>query len=44
VRIRIGEPIKVKELYPLIPGRRRKRADGLMKAVVSRLEQLSRGP
>lgn len=41
VRIRIGEPIKVRQLFPLIPGKRRERAEGLMKVVVSRLEQLS---
>jgi 1-acyl-sn-glycerol-3-phosphate acyltransferase len=41
VRIEIGEPIKVRELYPLIPGRRRQRAEGLMKVIVSRLEHLS---
>jgi 1-acyl-sn-glycerol-3-phosphate acyltransferase len=41
VQVRIGEPIKVRELFPLIPGKRRKRADGLMKVVVSRLEHLS---
>jgi 1-acyl-sn-glycerol-3-phosphate acyltransferase len=41
VNIRIGEPIKVRELYPLIPGKRRDRSDGLMKVVVSRLEHLS---
>lgn len=41
VRITIGEPIKMRELFPMIPGNRRGRADGLMKVVVSRLEQLS---
>jgi hypothetical protein len=41
VRITIGEPIKMRELFPMIPGKRRSRADGLMKVVVSRLEQLS---
>ena len=41
VRIRIGEPIKVRELFPLIPGKRRGRSEGLMKVIVSRLEQLS---
>jgi 1-acyl-sn-glycerol-3-phosphate acyltransferase len=41
VRIGIGDPIKVRELFPLIPGKRRRRAEGLMKVVVSRLEHLS---
>jgi hypothetical protein len=41
VQIRIGEPIKVRELFSLIPGRRRERADGIMKVVLSRLEHLS---
>jgi 1-acyl-sn-glycerol-3-phosphate acyltransferase len=41
VRISIGEPIKVRELFALIPGKRRERAEGLMKVVVSRLEHLS---
>jgi len=41
VRIGIGEAIKVRELFPLIPGGRRGRCDGLMKVIVSRLEQLS---
>jgi len=41
VRITIGQPIKMRELFPLIPGKRRGRAEGLMKVVVSRLEQLS---
>jgi len=31
----------VRELFPLIPGRRRERAEGLMKVIVSRLEHLS---
>lgn len=42
VQIRIEEPIKVRELFPLIPGRRRERAEGIMKVVSSRLESLSR--
>ena len=41
-QIRIEEPIKVRELFPLIPGRRRERAEGIMKVVSSRLESLSR--
>jgi 1-acyl-sn-glycerol-3-phosphate acyltransferase len=41
VWIEIGEPIKVRELFPMIPGKRRGRSEGLMKVVVSRLEQLS---
>jgi hypothetical protein len=42
VHISIGEPIKMRELFPLIPGNRRSRAEGLMKVVASRLEHLSR--
>jgi len=42
VQIRIGEAIKVRELFPLIPGKRRERAEGIMKVVTSRLESLSR--
>jgi hypothetical protein len=41
VHVRIGEPIEVRDLLPLIPGRRRDKAEGLMKVVVSRLEALS---
>lgn len=41
VRIGIGEPIKVREMFPLIPGNRRERAEGLMKVVISRLVNLS---
>jgi 1-acyl-sn-glycerol-3-phosphate acyltransferase len=42
VQIRIEEPIKVRELFPLIPGNRRERAEGIMKVVTSRLKSLSR--
>ncbi len=40
--IRIAEPLKVRELYPLVPGNTREKAEGIMKVITSRLENLAR--
>ena len=41
VQIRIGEAVDAGQILLVIPGQRRQRSEGLMKVIVSRLEQLS---